>query len=451
MSDQNTPEVVLAAIGDVKTATEAARAAHEAAFRELKSEVETVRKSDGEHQAKVAKIADDLLAAKAQSDALKNTLDAIKRQLDSPVYGKDGEANDHIRKSAIVFSREAWVGKHGDDAGFREESVTVDHLQALKSAQRKLIGTNNEAAYRHALSQLSADEVKAMNISQLDGHLFMPEMQTVFRDCFLEPVGLGDLYFTFGVGKTSFSTPVVKDHAKLGGYICSNTCGTVEAATNNISVITDRVYDWRGTWCATTATLEDSAVNLQGRMALEMALSKRMTSNEAWINGDGVNQPKGWLSANCFPKVQTSDVGKLSAADIRAFMNSLRYEYGRSTAVLHPDTLAIFATMTDANGRFLFRDGELVLLAPDMADMIRLTRYVPALTPVTPGNYASGSFVAAAAVWPKAYQVPVRRNMIMQESFSGVGGTPWCKTFNFWAQDGGSTTCCDAGRILTIQ
>lgn len=451
MSEQNTPEVVLRAIGDLKDATDAGRKTYEDSFRALKAELENTKAASAEQVDKVGRIATELAETKAQNDAIKSTLDAIKRQADSPVYAREPEANDHIRKSTIAFAREAHVAKHGDDREFRDDAVETGHLIALKSAQRKLLTANNEASYQHALSEMSAEERKSMSLAQLDGYLFMPEMQTVFRDCFLEPVGLGDLYDTFSVSKMSIQTPVIKDHAKLGGYICSSTCGTIAAAANNISVVTDRVYDWRGTWCATTASLEESAVNLMARMAAEMALSKRMTSNEAWINGDGVNQPKGWLNANCFPKVRTSAVGALTAADLRAFMNSLKYEYGRATVVMHPDTLAIVATMSDANGRFLFGDGALFMMTPDMSDMIRLTRYVPALAPTAPGVYASGSFVAAAAVWKKAYQVPVRRNMIMQESFSGVGGTPWCKTFNFWAQDGGSTTCCEAGSILNIQ
>lgn len=223
------------------------------------------------------------------------------------------------------------------------------------------------------------------------------------------------------------------------------------AATNNIHFRQVRAYDWRATFCTTTATLEDSSVNILTWMANEIALSARMTMNRAWIAGDGVNQPSGWLNENTFPVMTSSKAGYVSAADLRAFMNAVPYEFGNIVGVMNPDTLAIFASMTDAMGRFLLGDDQLFLFQTEITEnRVRLSRYLPPMLPgAGPGQFVSGSFVAAAANWKKSYITPIRRNM-MTQMLPQVSG-PWCQSWAHWMQVGGNMVCGQAGRILQIQ
>ena len=417
----------------------------------LRAELTDSKKVSDEQIALVKKLADEAIDHKRNLQTITDSMDGMKKQLDTPIYtGTQKDQDDALKEETINFLQMKHEDK-GDDTPFNAKGIDLTFLPHLVKAQRKLIKCNSEAHARQVLSNLDELERKAMTMSQLDGMLFWPEISQVVRDCFLEPYGLDDKYDSFSVSKMSFMYPFLDRHDLMGGFICSEECGTITAATNNLSFRNTRVYDWRGTWCTTLTTLEDAAINIITWMAREMALSYRITTNRAWISGTGVNEPQGWLSSGKVPVMNTSAVAKLSAADLRAFMNSIPYEYGSITAIMNPDTLALFASMTDSTGRFLLGDDQLFLFHTDITDnRVRLSRYMPNLVAgATPGTFVSGGFVAAAANWKKMYITPIRRPLSMQEGYSITG--PWCKNFNFWAQVGGDVVCGGTGRILQIQ
>jgi HK97 family phage major capsid protein len=399
------------------------------------------------------------LATKTQDLGL--ALNDVKKQLDNPLYGNKAEHDDSIRKSAVEHHRAIfnYHQKSKDPlAAFDEKEVDVKGYLALAGAQRKLFLVGERDEYARKFASLSPEEQKALSMSQIDSHYFYPEVLTAIRDCFLEPIGLFDLYDTFTISKMTFMYPFIKDHTLLGGYMCSDDCGTINAANLNLQFRHEQVYDWRGTLCITTRTLADANMDLLALVAREMALSKRMTSNKAWISGDGINQPKGWLTSNLFPTVKTGTPGVFNAADIRGFFYRVPPEYGNIQAVMHPNTLGNIMTMSNAFGEFLFDEGMLFVDNQSLTSKVRLSRYMPEIQwTVTPGTNTtpatitapSGSLVAAAANWKKAYMVPTLLPMMMRQGYMIQG--PWCAQYHFWAQDGGNGVCGEAGRVLVIQ
>lgn len=456
---EHTPEVIVKKLDDIESAFKAAQSETETKFTEVKAASADKKALDDLSETVTKGFADAL--AKTQDLGL--AVNELKKQLDSPLYGTTRQVDDAERKAAIDHERTMFFAKNEDPGtAFDEKMVDLARYRNLKSATRKLILASDDLDYQHRYSKLSKDEQKSLSMSQIDGNYFLPEVQNIIRDCFLEPVGLFDLYDTFTVGKMSFMYPFVGDHTKLGGYICSDDCGTITAAGINLQYKHAQVYDWRGTFCVTTRVLSDSAIDILALMAREMALSKRMTSNEAWINGDGVKQPKGWLNGNLFPVIETSQPGMLTAADLRGFFYRVPPEYGNVVVVMNPDTLALVMSMTAADGRFLFGHGPgNDALFPDLASLssrVRLTRYMPNIPwTVTPGTATApaqvaapaGSLVAAAANWQKAYMVPTLMPMMMRQGYMIQG--PWCAQYHFWAQDGGAPLCGEAGRVLVIR
>jgi HK97 family phage major capsid protein len=418
----------------------------------LKVELDAAKKANEEDKKKVSDLVTTLTKGSEDIANLRGVIDTMKKQLDQPLLtGTQTEARDAIRETVILHMREVFDAKHLGNEEFKEKDCDLAFVPDLITAQRKMVKSQNDSDMRHRVSQLSDAEKKSMTMSQLDGFMFWPEISTIIRTCFLEPIGLQDLYDSFPIAKMSFLYPFIANHDLLGGFICSEDCGTIQAATNNIHFNTVRAYDWRATFCTTLATLEDSSINILTWMANEIALSARMTMNRSWISGDGINQPKGWLNVNTFPTVTTSTSGRVSAADLRAFMNSVPYEYGNIIGVMNPDTLAYFASMTDAMGRFILGDDQLFLFQTEITDnRIRLSRYLPPmLAGAAAGQWVSGSFVAAAANWKKSYITPIRRNM-MTQMLPQVNG-PWCQAWAHWMQIGGDMVCGQAGRILQIQ
>lgn len=453
MVDNPNGDGLVEAIKSLSSTFEQKSIAHNEDIKALREELKAEKTATDERKAKVEEMATKLSESATAIGNLQGVIDTMKKQLDQPVLaGTVKEARDAVKETVLVHMRDMHENLNmGNGAEFKEASVDLGFVDDLVKAQRKLVKSKNESDQRAIISALSPEETKSMSMSQLDGYMFWPEISTIIRTCFLEPIGLQDLYDSFPIAKMSFLYPFIANHDNLGGFICSEDCGTVQAATNNIHFRNTRAYDWRATFCTTTATLEDSSINILTWMANEIALSARMTMNRAWIAGDGVQQPTGWLNGSSFPIMATARQGQVTAADLRAFMNSVPYEFGNIIGVMNPDTLAYFASMTDAMGRFILGDNDLFLFQTEITDnRIRLSRYLPPmLAGQSAGNFVSGSFVAAAANWKKSYITPIRRNM-MTQMLPQVNG-PWCQAWSHWMQIGGDLVCGQAGRILQIQ
>lgn len=450
--ENNNADALIDAIKGLKGTIEVKTTEHNEAIKALKVELDAEKKASTERVQTVTEMTKALAKSSESIANLHGVVDTMKKQLDQPLLtGTQTEARDAVKECAIEYMRNIFDAKHLGNEEFKESNLDLGFLPDLVSAQRKMVKSSNDSAMRAVLSEMTDGEKKSMSMSQLDGYMFWPEISTIIRTAFLEPIGLQDLYDSFPITKMSFLYPFVDHHDQLGGFICSEDCGTVQAATNNLHFRQVRAYDWRATFCTTLATLEDSSINILTWMANEIALSARMTMNKSWISGDGVNQPSGWMNNNTFPVMESSKAGYVSAADLRAFMNAVPYEYGSIVGVMNPDTLALFASMTDAMGRFLLGDDQLFLFQTEITEnRIRLSRYLPPMLPGgAPGQFVSGSFVAAAANWKKSYITPIRRNMVTQ-MIPQVNG-PWCQSFAYWTQLGGAMVTGQAGRILQVQ
>lgn len=453
MVDNPNGEMLTKGINDLKETILAAQVAHNDGIKALKVELEKEKTASEEQKALVKDMATKLADSATQIGNLNGIVDTMKKQLDQPLMtGNQKEARDAVKETVIAHLRDIHEEKHLGNTEFKEPTnEELSFIPTLITAQRKLVKSKNDSDMKHIIGQMDDQEKKTMTMSQLDGFMFWPEISTIIRTCFLEPIGLQDLYDSFPIAKMSFMYPFIASHDLLGGFICSEDCGTIQAATNNIHFRQTRAYDWRATFCTTLATLEDSSINILTWMANEIALSARMTMNRSWISGNGINQPTGWLQNNTFPIMATARQGQVTAADLRAFMNAVPYEYGNIIGVMNPDTLAYFASMTDAMGRFILGDNDLFLFQTEITDnRVRLSRYLPPMVAGgSAGTWVSGSFVAAAANWKKSYITPIRRNM-MTQMLPQVNG-PWCQSWAHWMQIGGDMVCGQAGRILQIQ
>jgi HK97 family phage major capsid protein len=178
--------------------------------------------------------------------------------------------------------------------------------------------------------------------------------------------------------------------------------------------------------------------------------SYRINRNAALITGDGVNQPLGWLTADCFTKLK-APAANPTHQDLRQFLASAPVEYGAVTSVMHQNTFAYFASMVDNTGRFLFGDGMMSYSPMDVRERIRISNCLP--DPTVGGTrgstalpFATGAFIMAAGVWDKAYVAVNHRPMFM-EQFIG-GSSAWCVKYQFGAKDGGFIACCPAARTF---
>ena len=268
-----TPEALVKFAETLDAELKASTKATEDKFVELKAAIAAVPTSEALEEVKKTAAGVETLT-KSFADTVQKTQDLalalndIKKQLDHPLYGSGAEHDDALRKGIIEQEKILFNAKRTDiTQTLDEKQIDFKRHLLVNEASKQLVFATGADDYMHKLSKLPEDARKALSMSQIDGSFFFPEVQTAIRDCFLEPVGLFDLYDTFSVSKMTFMYPFIKDHTMLGGYVCSDDCGTVNASNINLQFRREQVYDWRGTLCVTTRTLADSSIDLLALVA----------------------------------------------------------------------------------------------------------------------------------------------------------------------------------------
>lgn len=416
----------------------------------LQKDAEKMKEIDGETQAAIKKQAESMADAMAKLQACTEAVETIKKEMDQPLYRGGQDLVEKDRQNAIELQKRAHIVKGGTEADFEADLDNLVDPRHYRSAVQKLMKVGIESKAR-IMRDFTAEETKAFEAASLDSGFFSPEMLGIEVDCEIECASLLDLYAQISVSKSTFMFPHVESYGDIGQYDCDAKCDAEYGPEGNITWKNGQTYDWRGVFCFQRDTLREANYDLLGFMMRAAARSYRINRNAALITGDGVNEPMGWLTSDCFTKLQTPGPNP-THQDLRQFLASAPVEYGDVTAIMHQNIFAYFASMVDNNGRFLFGDGLMGFSPSDVRDRIRISNCLPDATEgLTKGStdapFTTGDFIMAAGVWPRAYAAVNHRPMFM-EQWEG-GSTAWCVKYQFGAKDGGFVQCCPAARTLT--
>lgn len=126
---------------------------------------------------------------------------------------------------------------------------------------------------------------------------------------------------------------------------------------------------------ATQMLLDDARVNMAQELAFQAETAFRRLEDAAWINGDGINKPRGILtypitsqsdaarSFGALAYVPTGVADKLGDANTPAGDNLLRLFYSlkaeyrqNATWQMNSDTARVVSTIKDAEGRYYWRE-----------------------------------------------------------------------------------------------
>lgn len=414
-------------------------------FRALREEVTKSDKSD-EHKAKLEELAEGYGEVTKNVQTLTSTVDLIKKEMDAPLMrgGKDLEQNDI--EAAIELQKRAFVHKGGAEEEFRPDMDNLVKAADYRSAARKLVKHVGVESREKVLRMLSEDEKKAFEAASMDVGFFSPEMLGLELDCDPECASLLDLYDSINVNRTTFQYPFIKDYGALGEYGCDASCDGPMGPEGNISWRNGRVNDFRGVFCLQRNVLQEANYDLLGFMYRSIQRSHRINRNAELMVGKD-----GWLTGNVFD-VRQSAGGTVNAQEFRLFMNSIPWEFGNVTAVMHQNMFAYLISLPKSDGGFVFEDGAMCIGPDSVSDCIRISNCLPDPTEgLTLGSeaapFAANSFLMAAANWDAAYAA-VEKRPLWIEQYVG-GSSAWCVMYQFGAEDGGFAKCAEAGRILT--
>jgi len=454
-ADSKTAEALLKPLLDemaaIVAALEKSKKDAEAQYTELNNHFGGVKATSEELKTTVQKHATDYAEMITKQQMLQQALDQVKKELDAPLLkgGKDLEDSD--RAAAVELQRRAFLFKGGCEWDFKPDLDNLVDAKHYRSAVRKMMQVGIESKQK-IVRTLTADETKAFEASSLDSAMFSPEMLGIEINCIVECAELLDLYNSVTVGKSTFMYPQIMDYGAIGQYDCDAKCDAEYGPEGNITFKSGNVSDFRGVFCFQRKTLAEANYDLLAFMYQAAARSYRINRNRATMVGDGVNEPLGWLQANCFTK-RSTPASSFTHVDFRLFHGGVPLEYGELTTVMHQNTFAFLTSQTDGNGRFLYGDGLLTYSLTDVRERIRISNCLPDPTHGLTLNgadkpFITGEFIAATGAWKQAYYV-VNKRPLWIEQWEGKS-TAWCVAYSFGGEDGGFVACCPAASILTV-
>ncbi len=238
-------------------------------------------------------------------------------------------------------------------------------------------------------------EGKAMStaVAADGGYLVDPQTADTIRSMMLGTSSIRAIAGVVAVEATSYD--VLIDRSEVGSGWATETGSTSETSTPTIERISIRLHELSAMPKASQRLLDDSAFDVEGWLAGKIATRFIRAEAAAFVNGDGVDKPKGfllpakvanaswtWGSLGYIATGAAADFPTTNQADcIVNLVYALGADYrANASFVMNSKTAGAVRKMKDADGRFLWSDGLQagepsrlmgypVLVAEDMPDI----------------------------------------------------------------------------------
>ncbi|TKD22332.1 phage major capsid protein [Rhodobacter capsulatus] len=238
-------------------------------------------------------------------------------------------------------------------------------------------------------------EGKALNsaVAAEGGYLVDPQTSETIRGVLRSTASLRQIASVVNVEATSFD--VLVDKTDMGSGWASETAALSETATPQIDRISIPLHELAAMPKASQRLLDDSAFDIETWLANRIADKFARAEAAAFISGDGVDKPTGFLTKTKVANgawawgslgyVATGAAGDFAAVNASDAVVDLVYALGaeyraNASFVMNSKTAGAVRKMKDADGRFLWADslaageparlmGYPVLIAEDMPDI----------------------------------------------------------------------------------
>ena len=270
-------------------------------------------------------------------------------------------------------------------------------------------------------------EAKGLNtqIAADGGYLVDPETASVIRSALTSTASIRAIASVVTVESTSFD--VLVDHTDVSTGWATETGTIAESDTPKIDRIPIRLHELSAMPKASQRLLDDSAFDIEGWLAGRIASKFARAEASAFIHGDGVDKPRGfldhatvedadweWGSLGYIATGANGDFAAVNAADaIVDLVYALDATYrANGVFVMNSKTAGAVRKMKDADGRFLWSDG---LAAGEPA---RLMGY-PVLVAEDMPDIAADSYAIAFGDFAAGYTIAERPDMrVLRDPFS---------------------------------
>lgn len=254
-------------------------------------------------------------------------------------------------------------------------------------------------------------EGKAMStaVAADGGYLVAPQTAATVQNVLMSAASIRAIANVVNVDATSYD--VLIDRADIGAGWASETAAMAETATPVIERITIPLHELSALPKTSQRLLDDSAFDIEGWLAGRIADKFARSEAAAFVNGDGADKPRGFLTYTNMDNTSWSwgGLGWVPSGAATALLNGdaivdLVYALGAeyragATFVMNSKTTGVVRKLKDADGRYLWSDGLAageparlmgypVLVAEDMPDI------AAGAFPIAFGNFAAGDTIA---------------------------------------------------------
>ncbi|RYH11185.1 phage major capsid protein [Tropicimonas sp. IMCC6043] len=302
---------------------------------------------------------------------------------------------------------------------------------ALSTAAADEAGAPHQKAFESYLRSGDDDllrglelEGKALStaVAADGGYLVDPETSAAVATVLSSAASIRSIANVVHVESTSFD--VLIDQGELGSGWATESDPTIETDTPQIERISIPLHELSAMPKASQRLLDDSAFDIDGWLADRIAKKFARAEAAAFINGNGMDKPTGFLSHTVADNeiwtwgeigyIATGVDGAFGSADaLIDLVYALGAEYrANGTFVMNSKTAGTVRKLKDADGRFLWSDG---LAAGEPA---RLLGY-PVLIAEDMPDIASGANAIAFGDFSAGYTIAERPDLrVLRDPFS---------------------------------
>lgn len=202
------------------------------------------------------------------------------------------------------------------------------------------------------------------------GYLVDPQTSATVQSVLRSASSIRSIATVVNVEANSYD--VLVDHTDMGFTWTNETSSLTDTSTPQIDRISIPLHELSALPKASQRLLDDSAFDLETWLAGRIADKFTRAEAEAFITGDGIDKPKGflthplvandswaWSSLGYIPTSAAGDFSSTSASDaIIELVYALEAQYrANATFVMNSKTAGAVRKMKDADGRFLWSDG----------------------------------------------------------------------------------------------
>ncbi len=270
-------------------------------------------------------------------------------------------------------------------------------------------------------------ETKGLNTMQpVDGgYLVDPETAAAIRSVLTSTASIRAIASVVTVEATSFD--VLVDHTDVSTGWATETGTVAESDTPKIDRIPIRLHELSAMPKASQRLLDDSAFDIEGWLAGRIAAKFARAEAAAFISGDGVDKPRGFLDHDTVAEadwdwgeigyIATGEAGDFASSNPADAIVDLVYALdatyrANAVFVMNSKTAGAVRKMKDTDGRFLWSDG---LAAGEPA---RLMGY-PVLVAEDMPDIATDSYAVAFGDFAAGYTIAERPDMrVLRDPFS---------------------------------